>query len=345
MYQSSDSAVATEVKELLRRATKVISDFDGLEYGCLGFRSVWLYYGNKAVAAKALKISIADYKAILSKKCQLTRRASLALYELPDDAYDIVIHGSWMMMEMSEAGRAALFPDTSALPLSKQAYIKSVEAWREIQVERWGAKPDERYGFPVKAAYMLLQAYVTGHECASRSAYYDAWLIQSRGCGFFNGGASRALRQADKFRSRIKDAAPGSELYAVALCIIRDYETYCSERAARKAAVDKHVKAQRNVVDSKRDEFLTALEERDGLCCKACGSVEKLQIDHILPVSLGGLSELDNLQLLCSLCNNSKGDREMDYLYRRIARRKGQPSDRSGNNHILGIRCEKVYEE
>lgn len=55
------------------------------------------------------------------------------------------------------------------------------------------------------------------------------------------------------------------------------------------------------------------IKERDGFTCKHCGaSVEKepnllLEIDHIIPVSKGGLTTEDNLQTLCWRCNRSKG--------------------------------------
>lgn len=41
--------------------------------------------------------------------------------------------------------------------------------------------------------------------------------------------------------------------------------------------------------------------------CVHCGSSENLQVDHIVPVALGGKTELSNLQVLCKLCNCSKG--------------------------------------
>jgi hypothetical protein len=40
--------------------------------------------------------------------------------------------------------------------------------------------------------------------------------------------------------------------------------------------------------------------------CADCGSAENIEIDHICPVSRGGKSELDNLQLLCRSCNRRK---------------------------------------
>ena len=34
-----------------------------------------------------------------------------------------------------------------------------------------------------------------------------------------------------------------------------------------------------------------------------------MEIDHIVPEALGGLTEADNLWLACSLCNDHKGDK------------------------------------
>lgn len=41
--------------------------------------------------------------------------------------------------------------------------------------------------------------------------------------------------------------------------------------------------------------------------CMHCGSTENLVIDHVIPVAKGGKSELENLQLLCAVCNSAKG--------------------------------------
>jgi 5-methylcytosine-specific restriction endonuclease McrA len=45
---------------------------------------------------------------------------------------------------------------------------------------------------------------------------------------------------------------------------------------------------------------------RDGGVCINCGSNANIEYDHKTPVSKGGNSELDNIQLLCRPCNRSK---------------------------------------
>ena len=47
--------------------------------------------------------------------------------------------------------------------------------------------------------------------------------------------------------------------------------------------------------------------DRDGDKCAACGETNNPQVDHIMPIYLGGTSTADNLQILCQPCNASKG--------------------------------------
>lgn len=47
--------------------------------------------------------------------------------------------------------------------------------------------------------------------------------------------------------------------------------------------------------------------QRDQGRCVECGSQEKLEFDHIIPVAMGGSDTTRNLQLLCETCNRRKG--------------------------------------
>lgn len=41
--------------------------------------------------------------------------------------------------------------------------------------------------------------------------------------------------------------------------------------------------------------------------CASCGAQHDLTGDHITPLSAGGMSTLDNVQVLCRSCNSRKG--------------------------------------
>lgn len=47
--------------------------------------------------------------------------------------------------------------------------------------------------------------------------------------------------------------------------------------------------------------------QRDQGRCVYCGATSELQLDHQIPVSMGGSNTEANLQLLCGPCNRRKG--------------------------------------
>jgi len=47
--------------------------------------------------------------------------------------------------------------------------------------------------------------------------------------------------------------------------------------------------------------------------CLCCGTTDRLSIDHVIPISKGGLNIIDNLQTLCVSCNSKKRDKIIDY--------------------------------
>lgn len=65
---------------------------------------------------------------------------------------------------------------------------------------------------------------------------------------------------------------------------------------------------------SKMSNFLRYdVLKRDNFRCKICGASAdegvKLHVDHIIPVSKGGKTEMDNLQTLCDKCNLGKSNK------------------------------------
>lgn len=64
------------------------------------------------------------------------------------------------------------------------------------------------------------------------------------------------------------------------------------------------------------DKEWVALKEQYGFSCLCCYKKEpeiKLTADHIVPVSKGGTSNIDNIQPLCKSCNCKKHDKIIDY--------------------------------
>lgn len=53
-------------------------------------------------------------------------------------------------------------------------------------------------------------------------------------------------------------------------------------------------------------EFVAALYE---MPCAYCGAIENIEIDHVLPLSRGGVHEAANLAPACRFCNRSKKDK------------------------------------
>jgi hypothetical protein len=69
--------------------------------------------------------------------------------------------------------------------------------------------------------------------------------------------------------------------------------------------------SQAGIMPLRLEEFL---DNFYGHYCFKCGATEDIQLDHIVPLSKGGLHCVNNVQWLCAYCNNVKGNRNsVDY--------------------------------
>jgi 5-methylcytosine-specific restriction endonuclease McrA len=58
------------------------------------------------------------------------------------------------------------------------------------------------------------------------------------------------------------------------------------------------------------------LFEQYGYRCVYCGSRERLELDHIIPLAIGGAHDIDNATVACRICNVTKGCRSLlQFLY------------------------------
>ena len=76
------------------------------------------------------------------------------------------------------------------------------------------------------------------------------------------------------------------------------------ERAHTALALDQEPARRREPIPR---EMKRVVFERDGGRCVECDATFDLQYDHVIPVSMGGATTVQNLQLLCAPCNQRKG--------------------------------------
>lgn len=90
--------------------------------------------------------------------------------------------------------------------------------------------------------------------------------------------------------------------------VLEETILYLSEKIDRR----KSASYQRSLMTPKLRQ---KIKERDNYTCQSCEvsvydqDLLLLEIDHIIPVSKGGLSTEDNLQTLCWKCNRTKSDK------------------------------------
>ena len=59
-------------------------------------------------------------------------------------------------------------------------------------------------------------------------------------------------------------------------------------------------------------EWIDLCEKYDNLCL-CCKKKNPLTVDHVIPISKGGLNIIENIQPLCKKCNCAKHDKIIDY--------------------------------
>lgn len=85
-----------------------------------------------------------------------------------------------------------------------------------------------------------------------------------------------------------------------------------SEYIVEKIKYKNSAKGQRALMTN---SLRTTIKERDNYTCQMCSTSIKdqnlllLEIDHIIPISKGGMSTVDNLQTLCWKCNRTKSNK------------------------------------
>ena len=102
------------------------------------------------------------------------------------------------------------------------------------------------------------------------------------------------------------DLSPPQIQELIALCNSR-LEEYEASREGKQW--EHRDRTRKPISGSIRYQVLKRAQTR----CEACGislDQRNLEVDHIVPKSLGGKDDINNYQALCSLCNANKGNRD-----------------------------------
>lgn len=94
------------------------------------------------------------------------------------------------------------------------------------------------------------------------------------------------------------------------------YEAMKADIEASKRADSDRQKVRNARMSISRKEWnrrRRAVIQRDGYSCSYCGKeTMQITVDHIVPLYLGGSSDLKNLTVACHSCNSSKGRKTVE---------------------------------
>jgi 5-methylcytosine-specific restriction endonuclease McrA len=95
--------------------------------------------------------------------------------------------------------------------------------------------------------------------------------------------------------------------------IAREVEIEFAERERERQLAEQYLAPHGASQGSRREAIPPAVRrevwQRDQGRCVDCGSRERLEYDHIIPVSKGGSNTARNIELRCEPCNRKKGAR------------------------------------
>lgn len=135
---------------------------------------------------------------------------------------------------------------------------------------------------------------------------------------------NRAYREAN--RERLLEYGRRRRLETLAECAERSKRwAQANPDKVRAAAQRRRARKMDALVHDVTEQMVWEFNPAGPGCCNYCGKAfafedrDEWQIDHVMPLFLGGLHELQNLVVACAFCNQSKGAKHPDEWTPKVA--------------------------
>jgi len=209
------------------------------------------------------------------------------------------------------AKRIRLSDDELLSSVKKYAEKANYSYFPSTEYDKWKEKKGhsstiiERFGSWKKVLLLL------GIE-GGRERYTPEQLIENLENVWRQLGFPPGKRQIGKYGQKISES-PYRQIWGSVHSACQFLARYHEEKITREQLLKGSTasNARHSISLKIRWEVL----KRDNYTCKKCGKSPssdhkvQLEVDHKVPVSKGGLDEVDNLQTLCWDCNQGKKDR------------------------------------
>lgn len=220
--------------------------------------------------------------------------------EKPLTAKEVVLDYENLLSERgSQMGRTAL-PE-SILPYSSEVIKKAI-----LKILLETAKEEKELIEHLKVIFLRLAHFIDDKEAADFNHEERMQQIYERR----NVNFPPDLRIANELSLRFKDDPGWYEKIAERIgCLKNRYHDEFQNALA--LTINASNKNGESNVDLRRfipEEVKRSVWRRDEGKCVKCGNRERLEFDHIIPISKGGSSTARNVELLCEKCNREKSD-------------------------------------
>ena len=179
----------------------------------------------------------------------------------------------------------------------------------------------KRFDTPEKAEHRLkYQREYKAHHRKSRSKYTaeEKALRQCLRLGYHYPTVPQLVMQAQRMywqknpeEKRRRDNERARARFRLQYQTTPDLRLYHREKSKRRKAQDRGQTPLQVPVSALRQRF-----NEFGNCCAYCGQVGDMQIEHVEPISVGGLHDIGNIVPACLPCNYNKHTSEMETWYR-----------------------------